>query len=56
MKSYPIEYYKTLITRQWRWRVKADNGKIIGASSESFKNKIDCIQNAQLLGFSLTQK
>lgn len=55
MKKYPVQFYKTFL-RQWRWRVKADNGKIIGASSESFKNKIDCVHNAEILGFSLTQK
>lgn len=56
MKAYSVDYYKTLITRQWRWRVKGDNGKIVGASSESFKNRLDCVYNAELLGFSLTQK
>lgn len=35
--------------RQWRWRLKsAHNGKIIGASSEGFKNKGDAIDNALL--------
>lgn len=34
---------------QWRWQLKsAHNGKIIGASSEGFKNRGDCIDNASL--------
>jgi len=53
MKPYAPEYYKHWLTKQWRWRVTADNGKIIGASSESFKNRLDCIANAENLGRSL---
>ena len=33
---------------QWRWQLRAHNGKIVGASSESFKNRGDCIDNAHL--------
>jgi len=44
-----IEFYQNFITRQWRWRVKANNGKIIGASSESFWNKKDCEHNLDIL-------
>ncbi len=31
----------------WRWRRKAANGKIVGASSEGYKNKSDCKDNAR---------
>lgn len=48
-----IVFYRNFITRQWRWRVKAKNGKIIGASSEGFWNKEDCIYNAKILGEAL---
>lgn len=34
---------------EYRWRVTARNGEIIGASSEGFKHKIDCSTNASLL-------
>lgn len=27
---------------QWRWRLVAQNGKIIAVSSESYWNKADC--------------
>lgn len=31
---------------EWRWRRVASNGRIVGASTESYKNKQDCIDNA----------
>ena len=39
---------------EWRWRRKARNGKIVGASSESYKNKSDCINNARRKGMDCT--
>lgn len=30
----------------WRWRRTASNGKIVGASTEGYKNKADCEANA----------
>ena len=43
-----IEIYKSgIIRRGWRWRIKADNGKIIAASTESYKNKKDCELNVE---------
>ncbi len=47
---YKLEFYKTFLRGQWRWRVTASNGKIVGASTESYKNKKDCIDNAMKLG------
>ena len=31
---------------EWRWRRKASNGQIIGASSEGYKSQKDCEANA----------
>lgn len=31
---------------EWRWRRTASNGNIVGASTEGYKNKQDCIDNA----------
>lgn len=45
--THTVEFYKTLFRREWRWRIKANNGKIIAASSEGYKNKQDCIYNAK---------
>jgi len=52
-KPYPVEVYKTTFWKKWRWRVTATNGRIIGASSQGYKNRIDCVENAMLLGESL---
>ena len=39
---------------EWRWRRTAPNGNIVGASSEGYKNKSDCIANAQRNGMTCT--
>lgn len=28
--------------KQWRWRLKASNGQIVGNSGEGYHNKPDC--------------
>jgi uncharacterized protein YegP (UPF0339 family) len=33
--------------KQWRWRIKAPNGRTIGDSAESYNNKGDCIAMAE---------
>jgi uncharacterized protein YegP (UPF0339 family) len=35
----------------WRWRRKAVNGRIVGASSEGYRNRTDCVDNATRNGF-----
>ena len=35
---------------EWRWRRTASNGNIVGASTEGYANKKDCIANARLPG------
>lgn len=46
-KAHSIEFYKSgFFRKDWRWRIKANNGNIIGASSEGYRNKKDCIYNA----------
>lgn len=37
---------------EWRWRRTASNGKVVGASSEGYKNKQDCIENAKRHGYA----
>ena len=34
---------------KYRWRVVADNGKIVGSSSQGFANKILAEQNVKIL-------
>ena len=57
IKSYKVEMYSTYrilkLRKEWRWRVKASNGQIIGSSSESYVNKEDCEYNIKSLGKSL---
>lgn len=58
IKSYKVELYRTFRVKklryEWRWRVTADNGRIIGSSSESYVNKSDCEYNIKSLGLSLS--
>ncbi len=37
--------------KKWRWRHTADNGNIIGASSESYNARGDCEENAKRHGW-----
>jgi uncharacterized protein YegP (UPF0339 family) len=42
--------------KQWRWRVTAENGRIIGASSEGYSKRAKAEQNAEDLSFTITSK
>lgn len=44
------EFYKDG-SNEWRWRRIAPNGNIVGASTEGYKNKQDCIANAKRNGY-----
>ena len=44
------EFYKDN-KGEWRWRRVAPNGNIVGASTEGYKNKQDCIDNARRNGY-----
>ena len=44
------EFYKDG-NKKWRWRRTAPNGKIVGASTEGYVNKSDCIENAKRNGY-----
>lgn len=55
IKSYEVIFYKRgLFKKNWYWRIKADNGRIIGASSEGYRNLSDCKYNALSVGKSIT--
>jgi uncharacterized protein YegP (UPF0339 family) len=45
MAESKIEYYQDK-KDEWRWRRKAVNGQVVGASSEGYKDKSDCQKNA----------
>lgn len=36
----------------WRWRRTASNGRIVGASTQGYVNKSDCIDNAIRHGYN----
>jgi len=37
--------------KEWRWRRIASNGVIVGASSQGYVHKSDCIENAIRNGY-----
>ncbi|MBN9453436.1 MAG: DUF1508 domain-containing protein [Bosea sp.] len=37
---------------EWRWRRIASNGRIVGASTEGYASKANCIANAQRNGMT----
>lgn len=53
MRVTRLEFYESANCQGgpqwWRWRVKAGNGRIIGASSEGYARKIDARRNAKQL-------
>jgi uncharacterized protein YegP (UPF0339 family) len=44
------EFYKDA-KGEWRWRRKAPNGETVGASTEGYKNREDCVANAKRNGY-----
>ncbi|HDM8239135.1 TPA: YegP family protein [Vibrio campbellii] len=36
----------------WRWRRTAPNGRIVGASSQGYVNRTDCVDNARRNGYT----
>jgi uncharacterized protein len=40
-------------SKEWRWRLKADNGESIAVSGEGYVNKQDCIYAIQLVKSSI---
>lgn len=50
-KWYQLEIYRPRSlqvqrrTKQWRWRLRAKNGRIIGASTESYASRRNTVSN-----------
>ncbi|MDD5358805.1 MAG: DUF1508 domain-containing protein [Sulfurovaceae bacterium] len=44
------EFYKDA-KGEWRWRRISPNGNIVGASSQGYVNKSDCVDNAKRNGY-----
>lgn len=49
-QDYTVKFYRTFWKKEWRWRIKANNNKIIASSTEGFKNLTDAKYNLQLTG------
>ena len=41
---FPLEFYQDKAD-EWRWRITAANGQIVGASSEGYSNKTAAVSN-----------
>lgn len=41
--------------QEWRWRIIAENNKIIGASSEGYSSKENCVKNLRLVEEAIAQ-
>ena len=41
--------------KEWRWNIKASNGKTIASSSEGYINRIDCVYNAKSTAESIME-
>jgi uncharacterized protein YegP (UPF0339 family) len=48
MRNYKIELYKDNIN-EWRFRIKASNGRTVADSGEGYKTKFFCNRNAKKL-------
>lgn len=48
--KYNIEFKrKGVFIKNWRWKITSNqNGKVIAASTEGFKNRLDCNKNLLL--------
>jgi uncharacterized protein YegP (UPF0339 family) len=50
MEEDTWEFYKG-DDEDWRWRCTAPNHEIVGASTEGYKNRVDCVDNAKRFGY-----
>lgn len=46
------EFYQDAAGK-WRWRRTASNGRIVGAATEGYVNRQDCVDNAARNGYVL---
>lgn len=47
--EFTISFYRTILKREWRWRVQAANNKIVADSGEGYKNRLDAEEMAARL-------
>ncbi|MDR7146854.1 DUF1508 domain-containing protein [Rhizobium sp. BE258] len=51
-KEANVDTWEIYQSNGWRWRRTARNGDIVGASTEAYVNKSDCIDNARRNGMT----
>ncbi|MGI2176002.1 YegP family protein [Shewanella frigidimarina] len=49
MSSVSYFYIYKDVSKQWRWKFVAKNGKTISVSSESYHNLLDCEHSVSLM-------
>jgi len=45
-------FYQSAETADYRWKRVAPNGETVGASTEGYERKADCVANARRNGFT----
>ena len=48
MKSLHAIVYREEVSRQWRWRLKAGNGRIVADCGEGYHNRKECLAGLRL--------
>lgn len=51
-----FEVTKHWLSGQWRWRLRALNGKIIAVSGEAYHNRTDCLHAIELVREATTAR
>lgn len=49
MDGYFEVYRSGIFIKEWRWRFRAKNGKVIYATTEGYRNKMDCTATIPVL-------
>lgn len=47
-KYLRIQFYKTQ-AGEWRWRMRAPNGRVVAAASEAYKKRMGAVENATVV-------
>jgi len=45
-------FYRSAVTDDYRWTRKAPNGETVGAATEGYERKADCVANARRNGYT----
>jgi uncharacterized protein YegP (UPF0339 family) len=48
-ETHMTYYYYKDAKGEWRWRLKASNGRVLADSGEGYKNEQDCLEGIKLV-------